>query len=642
MHKMLVLAGEDHSPRQRRRLARKFTSIGIAVALMVVPTVISVPAAYAADMLIVTAPAEGSTISAFVPSFSGEGVNADDTITITYINGDGDTTSATRFSGDPTVGSDLSWFTPTNFEDLAPDQTAVTVTVTELAADGTTVSAPVVRSFNFSEPPNPANPFTVTFPTAGSTVDTFTPTFTGTANPGETISVEVGNTDFTTFVAGTATVNANGDFSTVLDLSDVVQDADGETDVGLNTTRTSASGVPYPNNDGRNVLINFAPPAPAMLTVDEPAEGAVINPFVPSFSGTGINSGDEIEITYINGAGEAQSATRFIGNPIVKDDLTWFAPTNFEDLSPDQTDITVTVTEVGADGMTVGEPVTRSFSFSSPPNPANEFRTTSPAVGSTVDTFTPTLTGTANPGEQITVTVGNTDFTTTFVGEVTVNDDGTFSTELDLSDVLQDDDGSTDVRFILTRTAADGSAVADDTRFLFVVFQPIEEPSFVPNEPAMTIEPDRITVSDSMNPDRGILVIATGFNQNEALEIALTVPDGTTIEFSTEAVEDLGGADETGTFAVRVFLFGQPVLGTYTIFMTGVDSAVEVVDSFELIADPVAPTVPAGNTTPTGTGKLAATGFNGTPYAGLSALLVLAGAALIGVRRLARPRVAAE
>ena len=120
------------------------------------------------------------------------------------------------------------------------------------------------------------------------------------------------------------------------------------------------------------------------------------------------------------------------------------------------------------------------------------------------------------------------------------------------------------------------------------------------------------------------------------------MPDGTTIEFSTEAVEDLGGADETGTFAVRVFLFGQPVLGTYTIFMTGVDSAVEVVDSFELIADPVAPTVPAGNTTPTGTGKLAATGFNGTPYAGLSALLILAGAALIGVRRLARPRVAAE
>lgn len=46
--------------------------------------------------------------------------------------------------------------------------------------------------------------------------------------------------------------------------------------------------------------------------------------------------------------------------------------------------------------------------------------------------------------------------------------------------------------------------------------------------------------------------------------------------------------------------------------------------------------------TTTGTGKLAATAFNGTPYAGLSALLILAGAALIGVRRLAPTRVAAE
>ncbi|MBC7763813.1 MAG: hypothetical protein H7201_18895 [Candidatus Saccharibacteria bacterium] len=642
MHKMFVRAGGDRNPRLHRSFAHKFASIGVAVALIGVPTVIAAPAAYAADTLMVTAPAEGSTISAFVPSFSGEGVNADDTITITYVNGDGDTSSATRFGGDPTVGGDLTWFTPTNFQDLAPDQTAVTVTVTELAADGSPVSAPVVRSFNFSEPPNPANPFMVTSPTAGSTVNIFTPTFTGTANPGETISVSVGNTDFTTFVAGTATVDANGNFSTVLDLNDVVQDADGETNVGLNTTRISANGVPYPNNDGQNVLINFAPPAPAMLTVDQPAQGATVSPFVPSFSGMGINAGDEIEITYVNGAGETQSATRFIGNTTVEDDLTWFAPTNFEDLAPDQTDITVTVTEIDADGITVGVPVIRSFSFSSPPNPANEFRTTSPGVGSTVDTFTPTLTGTANPGEQITVTVGNTDFTTAVVGQVTVNDNGTFSTVLDLSDVVQDADGSTDVRFVLTRTAADGSAVADDTRFLFVVFEPIDQPPFVPNEPAITIVPDRITVSDSMNPEKGVLVTATGFNQNEEVEVTLTAPDGTTIQFSAAALEALGGADETGTFAAPVFLFGQPVLGTYMISVTGVDSAVELSDSFELIANPVAPTVPAGNTTLTGTSTLAATGFNGTPYAGLSALLILAGAALIGVRRLARTRATTE
>ncbi|WP_150308086.1 LPXTG cell wall anchor domain-containing protein [Planctomonas psychrotolerans] len=397
---------------------------------------------------------------------------------------------------------------------------------------------------------------------------------------------------------------------------------------------------------------------PGTLTLVTPTDGAEFDPAAAMFAGTGVTALDTIAITYEDADGDTTAATSALP-VVVGTDLTWSAPVSFGELAEDQTEIEVTITELDGELAVVGAPITVSITIVEVAAPAYPYTVTLPAEGSTVDTYTPVLTGTSAPGEAILATVTNPgDTVPVVVGATLADAAGVFSAALDLGKVVQDDDGETDVTIDVTRVGGDGTIVADALRSVDIVFAPGGEP-FEPNAPGIILLPEQITVSDAKDPLKGVQVSATGFEQNEDVEVILTAPGGATIVFDEDALEALGGADETGTFEAPLFLFGDTPLGIYTVTVNGVDSDVSVTGSFELIADPapvIPPTVPADNGTvtpishtPADNGssdkggkkswaddELAYTGSESAPLAGLAAFLLLAGAALVLFRRTSR------
>jgi LPXTG-motif cell wall-anchored protein len=394
------------------------------------------------------------------------------------------------------------------------------------------------------------------------------------------------------------------------------------------------------------------------LTVFQPTEGSTVDPTTLTFAGTGVAAGDLIAISYENEAGETVSATSAALPVIVTADLGWATPASFVDAADDE--VLVTVTETDVLGAPVAEPVTLTITIGEASVPAFPYAVTSPAAGDTIDGYTPSVVGTAGPGEAVVVTVTNPDdLLPQIVGGGLADETGAFAVPLDLTVVQQDDDGETEITLDVTRLGADGTVVTDNLRRVEVTFAPGGAP-FEPNAPSILLVPERITVSEATDPLKGVRVSATGFGQGEDVEVTLVDPTGATIVFDEQALELLGGADETGTFEAPLFLFGQPALGKYTVTVSGTDSDVSLTGSFELIADPVvAPTVPTVPTVPADTGilpigdpadpapaadsddtdetdELAYTGGSADStgsIAGLATLLLLAGGALVSLRR---------
>lgn len=252
--------GRDRTPSFSPRIAILLA----ASALVVMPTVIVGQSASAAEAFSVLTPQEGSTVSYVVPTFSGLGINAGDTVSLTYVGIADPTASATKFVGEPTVAEDGTWSTPTNFEELAPDQTTIVVTATELDADGSVIGTPVVRTFNTDRATNLTFPFAVSSPTTLEVVASSTPIATGSAAPGDEITVSYGNLDASVTVAGTATAGRDGMWSAPLDLSGVVLNDDGTlNNLGLTVERISADG---------------SIPAEAVLTVTVQYQPAAVTP----------------------------------------------------------------------------------------------------------------------------------------------------------------------------------------------------------------------------------------------------------------------------------------------------------------------------------------------------------------------------
>jgi LPXTG-motif cell wall-anchored protein len=387
------------------------------------------------------------------------------------------------------------------------------------------------------------------------------------------------------------------------------------------------------------------------LTVFQPTEGSTVDPTTLIFAGTGVSAGDLIAITYENEEGDTVSATSAALPVLVGADLSWGTPATFADAAGEE--VSVTVTETSLTGEAVADPVSLTITIGEPSAPAFPFAVTEPAEGDTIDGYAPTVIGTAGPGEVVVVTVTNPDDTLpVIVGGGATDDAGAFTAVLDLGQVQQENDGETDISIEVTRIGADGTLIPDNLRRVAVTFAPDDAP-YVPNAPSILLVPERITVSEAMDPLKGVRVSATGFDQNEDVEVTLVDPTGATIVFDEEALELLGGADETGTFEAPLFLFAQPALGAYTVTVTGVDSGLALTGSFELIADPVtAPSTPTTPTVPTvpadagvtpidntdyavdaGADELAYTGNSSGPVAGLAAALLLAGAALVLLRR---------
>ena len=213
-----------------------------------------------------TSPAEGEVTNEFanLVFFDGTGTT-DNTITVTYVNASGLTSTA----GANVVDADGSFSVLTNFSELAGGQTDVSVVVTEADAGGIVVGAPIIRSFSFMNPPVPSFPFTVTSPAQGETVLTATPTFAGTGRPGDTIVIAYTDVDLEDSIAGEAVVAADGTFSVT---TTFLRLPPGAVEVRTLSTEFGSSGVALVT--GRiatlfyfGVAPVFAPNAPSITVV---------------------------------------------------------------------------------------------------------------------------------------------------------------------------------------------------------------------------------------------------------------------------------------------------------------------------------------------------------------------------------------
>ncbi|NOK08044.1 Ig-like domain-containing protein [Corallococcus exercitus] len=223
-------------------------------------------------------------------------------------------------------------------------------------------------------PPAPA----VTAPAANATLTTRTPTFSGTGEAGNTITVREGTT-----VLCTATVNASGVWSCV----STVQLADGA------HTVTAQAADPIGNlSPTTSVAFSVDATAPVAPVISTPAQNAQVNTTTPTFTGTAeagstvtVREGATVLcITTANAATGAWSCASGVTLPSGSH--------------------TVTATAQDAAGNTGPASSGRTFvvDVTAPAAPV----IVAPTSGSAVSSTTPTFSGFAEAGSTVNVVVG--------------------------------------------------------------------------------------------------------------------------------------------------------------------------------------------------------------------------------------------
>lgn len=154
---------------------------------------------------------------------------------------------------------------------LAAGTATVTATATDAAGNTSVASAPVSFTVDASQPLPP----TSSGPADGSVVGTSTPTFTGTAAPGSTVTVTVVDNGVTSTFTGTA--DASGNYS--ITASSPLPDGT----VSYSVTDTSSTGVTSAPTASETFSIDTS--APAAPTFVNPASGSTQDPGALLISG---------------------------------------------------------------------------------------------------------------------------------------------------------------------------------------------------------------------------------------------------------------------------------------------------------------------------------------------------------------------
>ncbi|RKG86455.1 DUF11 domain-containing protein [Corallococcus sp. CA049B] len=258
------------------------------------------------------------------------------------------------------------------------NQALVRSTGQQGAPETTFPSSPPVGSGPTTTPVGAPPAPTVVAPTAGSTLATGTPTFSGTAEAGNTVTVREGTT-----VLCTATVNASGNWS----CTPSVPLPDGARTVTAQAA--DSSGNLSPTTSVGFTVDTTAPVAPVIST---PAQNAQLNTATPTFTGTAeagstvtVREGTTVLCTTtanaVTGAWSCASGVTLGSGPH-----------------------TVTATARDAVGNTGPASAGRTFvvDVTAPPAPV----IVSPASGAAVGSTTPTFSGFAEAGSTVTVVVG--------------------------------------------------------------------------------------------------------------------------------------------------------------------------------------------------------------------------------------------
>ncbi|QGY30450.1 Ig-like domain-containing protein [Pantoea cypripedii] len=319
--------------------------------------------------------------------------------------------------GTVTVGSDGTWSytTPT----LGEGSHSLTTTVTDPAGNTSAASDPI----NFTVdtiPPAVASDLVVTDNvggtqgplTSGSSTDDNTPTLSGKAEAGSTVSIYDGTT-----LLGTVTVGANGDWSfTTPALSNGSH--------SLSVTVTDAAGNVSAATPAFDLTVDALAPATTSLQVTDDSGNT------PRQLGDGASTHDNTPIlsglTTANAVITLYDGNTLLGSVVAGSDGQWvFTPTTLAD---GQHSFHATIIDANGN-QTVSNTIIINIDTVAPEaagdlNLSNNDGSTVipvPAGSSTNDT-TPLLTGTAEPGSTVTVSDG-----TTVLGTVVVGSDGNWS-----------------------------------------------------------------------------------------------------------------------------------------------------------------------------------------------------------------------
>ncbi|TWH21175.1 Ig-like domain-containing protein [Prauserella rugosa] len=357
-------------------------SAGDAVSPASEPVTFTVADTEPPDPPVITSPEDGSTIGNNTPEITGTG-EPGATVTIR----DGDTELGTA-----TVDENGNWsFTPES--PLSDGDHTITATQEDAAGN---VSGPS-EEVSFTVDTEAPDPPVITSPEDGSTIGNNTPVVEGRGEPGATVEVIVDGES-----VGEATVDDQGNWSFPLEepLSDgehVIEAI--QTDPAGNASEPAQS----------TVTVDTGAPDPPAIT--SPEGGSTINDNTPEITGTGEPGAT---VTIRDGDTELGTAT-------VDENGNWsFTPdTPLED-GPH----TITATQEDAAGNVSGpsEDVLFTIDTVAPPAPV----ITSPGDGSTIGNPTPEITGTGEPGHQVTVSIDGVE-----VGTTTVGENGTWTLELD-------------------------------------------------------------------------------------------------------------------------------------------------------------------------------------------------------------------
>ncbi|MDR0417009.1 MAG: Ig-like domain-containing protein, partial [Propionibacteriaceae bacterium] len=317
--------------------------------------------------VVVTTPAEGQQVPALRPEFAG---TAEPGATVTVREGAVELCQAA-------AAADGSWSClPT--ADLAEGPHTVTAVATDAAGNDGPV---VTRSFGV-DTTAPEAPV-VTKPADGEEVGTKTPTVEGTAEPGSEVTVDAGDGNVCT-----VTADAEGKFACTL------PDELPEGPAVIEVTATDPAGN---ESDPTEVQVTVDTTAPAAPVVTKPADGEEVGTKTPTVEGTA-EPGSEVKVD----AGDGNACTT------TADAEGKFACTLPNELPEGPAVIEVTATDPAGN---VSDPteVEVTVDTTAPAAPV----VTKPADGEQVDTATPTVEGTAEPGSEVKVDAGDGNVCTT-------------------------------------------------------------------------------------------------------------------------------------------------------------------------------------------------------------------------------------
>ncbi|EIC85944.1 Ig-like domain-containing protein [Serratia sp. M24T3] len=353
--------------------------------------------------------------------------------------------------GTTTTGSDGTWTYTT--PPLGDGGHSITTTVTDPAGNTSPPSDPITFTVD-TVPPAAATGLVVTDDvgavqgplTSGATTDDNTPTLSGQAEAGTTVSVYDGTT-----LLGTATVGSDGNWSfTTPELSNGAH--------SLTVTVTDAAGNVSPATSAFDVTVDAGlPPATSSLevfddtgaTLVQLADGASTHDNTPTL--TGLAGANNTIMLYYGDV--------LLGTATANASGQW----SFDASTlPDGTYVFHAVA-IDAAGNTADSGNVTIFIDTVAPNAAgdlqlinNEGDTPVPVTsGGATNDSTPVLTGTAEPGSTVTVSDG-----TTVLGTVTTGSDGSWSFT---SPTLNDGDHS--ITTTVTDAAGNTSPASDPITF---------------------------------------------------------------------------------------------------------------------------------------------------------------------------------